>query len=168
MICDAILAGCIGERLCVWMPKQFHEIESKPLLFIGLEKFIEVKELGLIIVSSPIEYIDKKINVIQEFFDNQHIKVIAEGITRNDNILNLIEYAKEGGADDSSIIVTHDCDRIFVRLNLIKDSIDFALNYVNLVLLFLPQMLYSNQRLKYIYHVFLKGIFGSCTDTSGI
>lgn len=50
MICDAILAGGIGERLCVWMPKQFHEIESKPLLFIGVEKFIEVKELDLIIV----------------------------------------------------------------------------------------------------------------------
>lgn len=125
----AILAGGIGERLGLGMPKQFYCINNKPLLVYCTEKFVEVDELDLIIVSSPAEYINKTKQIMEEFFNDPRIFVIEGGATRNDTILNSINYALENGADEESIMVTHDGARIFVSPDLIRDSIYFALKY---------------------------------------
>ena len=59
MICAAILAGGIGSRLKEGKPKQFVNINNKPILVHSVEKFLNVKEFDKIIVSSPKECIDK-------------------------------------------------------------------------------------------------------------
>ncbi|WP_407423103.1 2-C-methyl-D-erythritol 4-phosphate cytidylyltransferase [Methanobrevibacter sp.] len=129
MICAAILAGGIGERLGLGIPKQFHCISGKPLLIHCVENFVDVEELDLIIVSSPKEYVEKTKYIINEFVDDSRIHVIEGGITRNDTILNSIDFSIECGANENSIMVTHDCARIFVSSKLIRDSIHFALKY---------------------------------------
>ena len=53
MICAALLAGGIGTRLDVGMPKQFYLIAGKPILIHSLEAFLKVEEMDEIIVSSP-------------------------------------------------------------------------------------------------------------------
>ena len=53
MICAALLAGGIGTRLDVGMPKQFYLISGKPILIHSLEAFLKVEEMDEIIVSSP-------------------------------------------------------------------------------------------------------------------
>ena len=129
MICAAILAGGIGERLGLGMPKQFYTLFDKPMLIYCVEKFVEVDELDLIVVSSPKEYIDRTQSIINEFIDDNRVCVIEGGITRNDTILNSINYSIENGADENSIMVTHDGARIFVSPQLIRDSIFYALEY---------------------------------------
>ena len=69
MICAAILAGGIGSRLKEGKPKQFVNINNKPILVHSVEKFLNVKEFDKIIVSSPKECIDKtkKLGCYEEF-----------------------------------------------------------------------------------------------------
>ena len=55
--------------------------------------------------------------------------MIVGGKTRNDTILNSIDYAMKNGADKDSIMVTHDGARIFVSPALIKDSIKYAKDF---------------------------------------
>ena len=50
MICAALLAGGIGTRLDVGMPKQFYLIDGKPILIHSLEAFLKVEEMDEIIV----------------------------------------------------------------------------------------------------------------------
>ena len=126
MIFAAILAGGIGTRLDVGVPKQFFKINNKPLLFYCIEPFTKVDKLDKIIVSSPYQYLDDTQELIDTYFDDDRLVVIEGGKTRNGTILNSIEYAIENGADDDSIMVTHDGARIFVSPKLIEDSIKYA------------------------------------------
>ena len=129
MFFAAILAGGIGTRLDVGVPKQFYEINGKPLLAYCIEPFTEVEMLDKIIVSSPKNYMDKTNALVDEYFNDNRIVVIEGGATRNDTILNSIRYAVENGADDNSVLTTHDGARIFVTPKLIEDSLIFADKY---------------------------------------
>lgn len=126
MIFAAILAGGIGTRLGTNIPKQFLEINNKPLLAYCIEPFLNVNELDKILVSSPKKYMNKTKSLIDNYFNDERLVVIEGGKTRNDTILNSIYYAIEEGADDESIMVTHDGARIFVSSDLINDSIKYA------------------------------------------
>ena len=127
MIFAAILAGGKGTRLGMGVPKQFYEINGKPLLAYCIDPFLEVDDLDMIIVSSPKECLNQTNSLVEEYFDNNDkIVVIEGGKTRNDTILNSIYYALENGGDDESIMVTHDGARIFVSPKLIEDSIRYA------------------------------------------
>jgi len=129
MIFAAILAGGTGTRLGAGVPKQFFKINNKPLLAYCIESFLNVDLLDKIIVSSPKHYLDDTLELINEYFDDDRLVVIEGGKTRNDTILNSIEYANKHGADDNSVMVTHDGARIFVSPQLIEDSIRYATEF---------------------------------------
>ena len=129
MIFAAILAGGIGTRLGAGVPKQFFKIKNKPLLVYCIESFLKVESFDKIIVSSPKQYLDDTNKLINEYFDDNRLVVIEGGKTRNDTILNSIDYAIKNGADDNSIMVTHDGARIFVSTKLIEDSIKYACEF---------------------------------------
>lgn len=128
MIFGAILAGGVGERLGLDMPKQFFEINGKPLLIYSIESFLKVDDFDLIFVSSPKDYIEKTKEIIDKFITDKKdkLEVIEGGETRNGTILNSI-YAS--GKTDDSIMVTHDAARIFVSPDQIQKSIDYCKDY---------------------------------------
>lgn len=125
MIFAAILAGGIGSRMELDKPKQFEIVGGKPILAHSIEKFLKVGEIDEIIVSSPKSHIETTKDLIKDYFDNDpKIVVIEGGKTRNDTILNSIEYVKSNyEEDDDPILITHDAPRIFVSPELIKNSI---------------------------------------------
>ncbi len=130
MFFAAILAGGTGSRLKLSFPKQFYEINGKPLLAYCIDPFLKVDKLDKIIVSSPKEYLNQTNELVNTYFkDNEKIVVIEGGETRNGTILNSIDYAIKNGADDDSILTTHDGARIFVTPKLIEDSLNFAEKY---------------------------------------
>ena len=129
MIFAAILAGGTGTRLDVDVPKQFFKINNKPLLAYCIEPFLKVDLLDKIIVSSPQQYLNDTCELIDEYFDDDRLVVIEGGTTRNDTILNSIEYAIENGANNESVMVTHDGARIFVSSKLIEESIKYATEF---------------------------------------
>lgn len=128
MICAAILAGGIGSRLKQGKPKQFIDINDKPILIHSVETFLKVKQFDKIIVSSPKECINKTKELMETYFPkNTKIVVIGGGPTRNGTILNSIQYMKDQNCEKDSILVTHDASRIFVSKKLIEDSIKYAI-----------------------------------------
>lgn len=129
MIFAAILAGGMGTRLCGGIPKQFFKINDKPLLFYCISQFIKVDNFDKIIVSSPKQYLNETKSLIEDYFDDDRLVVIEGGKTRNDTILNSIDYAINNGATEDSIMVTHDGARIFVSPELIENSIKYAIEY---------------------------------------
>lgn len=130
MIFGALLAGGIGQRLECGKPKQFLEIGGKPILAHSIEKFLKVDDIDKIIISSPPKYIDKTKDLVKEYFNNNSKLIIIEGgKERSDTILNSIRWTLDNGADEDSIMVTHDAARIFVTPKLIKDSIKYAKEY---------------------------------------
>lgn len=128
MICAAMLAGGTGTRLKQGKPKQFIEINDKPILVHSVETFLNVEDFDKIIVSSPKEFIDETKRLMDAYFlQNDKIVVIEGGSTRNGTILNSIQYMKNQNCEKDSILVTHDASRIFVSEKLIEDSIKYAI-----------------------------------------
>ena len=120
-----MLAGGTGTRMGLDKPKQFEKVGGKPILVHSTETYLNVAEIDKVIVSSPKEYINETRELIEDYFpNNERVVVIPGGKTRNDTILNSIEYVKNNYDDDDPILITHDAARIFVSEDLVKKSIE--------------------------------------------
>ena len=129
MIFAAILAGGIGSRMGgTDTPKQFLTLGDKPVIIHTIEKFVINSKFDKIIVLSPQSFVNHTKNLINEYFgENDNIIVLKGGDTRNDTLMNSIEYISENfEIDDDSIIVTHDSVRPFVTHRIIEDNIEAA------------------------------------------
>lgn len=132
MIFAAILAGGIGSRMGgTDTPKQFLDLGDKPVIIHTIEKFVINSKIDKIIVLTPQNFINHTNHLIDEHIgENKDIIVIEGGLTRNDTIMNSIEFIEDNfGIDDDSIIVTHDSVRPFVTHRIIEDNIDAAKRY---------------------------------------
>ena len=129
MIFAAILAGGIGSRMGETdTPKQFLTLGDKPVIVHTIEKFAINSKFDKIIVLSPKNFINYTNDLIKEYFgDNNNLIVLEGGKTRNDTLINAIEYINDNfDIDDDSIIVTHDSVRPFVTHRIIEDNIKAA------------------------------------------
>ena len=132
MIFAAILAGGIGSRMGgTDTPKQFLDLGDKPVIIHTIEKFVINNKIDKIIVLTPQNFINHTNHLINEYIgENENIVVIEGGETRNDTLINSINYIDEHfGIDDDSIIITHDSVRPFVTHRIIEDNIEAAKRY---------------------------------------
>ena len=129
MIFGVILAGGIGSRMGnVNKPKQFLHIGNRPIIIHTIEKFCINDKFKEVIVLCPEEWISYTEDLIRKYIPvSNRIKVIVGGTTRNDTIINAINYIDETyGLDDDTAVVTHDAVRPFVTHRIIEDNIRLA------------------------------------------
>ncbi|MCI7098360.1 MAG: 2-C-methyl-D-erythritol 4-phosphate cytidylyltransferase [Lachnospiraceae bacterium] len=133
MIFGVILAGGIGSRMGnVEKPKQYFIIGNKPIIVHTIEKFYVNDSFEKIIVLCPNQWINHTKNLIKKYIPGavDKIAVIEGGSTRNETIMNSIDYIeKEYGLEEDTIIVTHDAVRPFVTGRIIEDNIHYAREY---------------------------------------
>ena len=132
MIFAAILAGGIGSRMGgTDTPKQFLNLGDKPVIVHTIEKFAINGDIDKIIVLIPKNFINHTNHLIEQYIPNKdNIIVIEGGETRNETLINGINYIDEHfGIDDDSIILTHDSVRPFVTHRIIEDNIEAAKKY---------------------------------------
>lgn len=132
MVYGVILAGGIGSRMGGDKPKQYLTVKGKPIIIYTIEKFFAVPELEKIIVLCPRQWVEHTKNLIEKHIApaKERIAVIEGGETRNETIMNAIDFIeKEGNLNDDTIIVTHDSVRPFVTNRIIEENIQFAKEY---------------------------------------
>lgn len=127
MIFAGIVAGGKGTRMggkTGDMPKQFFEIDGKPILVVTIEKFIECQKVDVVIVATNKEYLQETNDIIMRFFPTRdNIYIIAGGVTRNESLDNIVAEAVNQGAKGDDIVLTHDAVRPNVSQKIIKDNI---------------------------------------------
>lgn len=131
-IIGVILAGGIGSRMGnVDKPKQFLELGGKPIIIHTIEKFIINPRFDYLVVLTPRQWVKHTQDIIcKNGLALDRIHVIEGGETRNDTIMNAIEFVeKSGDLTDETIIVTHDSVRPFVTHRILEENIDAALQY---------------------------------------
>lgn len=114
-----ILAGGQGTRAGYGTPKQFININDKPVIIHTLSKFTSLKITGLIVVV-PEKYIKHTNKLIKEFAIQKVILTIKGGETRQGSSYNAITCMD---FNDIDILIFHDAARPFVGTEIIKKCI---------------------------------------------
>lgn len=127
-----IIAGGSGQRMGKNMPKQFIEIDGKPVLVYTLEGFESHPNVDAIEVVC-IDGWQKDVWEYTEKFGITKLKwVVTGGSTGQESIRNGI-YNLEGKCSDDDIIIIHDGVRPLVDKYVLSDVIEKCKQYGNAV-----------------------------------
>ncbi len=132
MIYAAVLAGGIGSRMQnTDMPKQFLELDGKPIIIHTVEKMLMNTRIDRLYIGINPNWLSFCEDLVAKHFGkNDKIIVVAGGADRNGTIINIIDAIESAnGISDDDIIVTHDAVRPFLTQRIIDDNIDAALQY---------------------------------------
>lgn len=118
-----IFAGGSGVRMGAGMPKQFLEINGRPIIIHTLENFQNCDEIDKIYISCKNDYINQLSCFVKKFNINKVCKIVSGGQTGLESIYNALIAAYEENSDDS-IVLIHDGVRPIIADDLIKKNIE--------------------------------------------
>lgn len=129
----AILASGVGSRIkSINIPKQYYEIEGKPIIIYTLESILKDSLFDFVYIAISLEYKELVMGYLNTFIDKEKrnkIKIIFGGKERMDTIHNVINEISKNEIHDDDIIVIHDAVRPFVTKKILEDSINSAREY---------------------------------------
>lgn len=117
-----IFAGGSGARMGSGIPKQFTQIEGKPIIIHTLENFEDHDEIDEIYISCKEDYIAKLDKLTKRYLITKVVKIVAGGATGQDSIYNALVAAADRGSSDD-IVLIHDGVRPHITARLISDNI---------------------------------------------
>ena len=126
MIYGAILAGGTGSRMkSIDIPKQFVEMEGKPIILYTIEHMLAAERFDYIYIAVHPDYEDymKKLTA-ERVKEPEKIRILLGGKERMDTIHNVTDAIEaDHGIGDEDVIVIHDAARPFVTKQILNDSI---------------------------------------------
>ncbi len=109
-----IVAGGAGTRMRSDLPKQFHLLHGRPVIWHSIKAFTDAYPEIRIIVVLPAQYLDKAPSLGMDFHEHV-IKVVEGGSSRFDSVKNGLAEV-----DEDSLVFVHDAVRCLVTPDLIK------------------------------------------------
>ena len=125
-----IFAGGSGVRMGAGIPKQFLEINGKPVIVHTLQLFQYHDKIDKIYLAVLEKYIPYMQELVDEYRLNKVAKVVAGGETAQDSIYYALKTAEAENEEDS-IVLIHDGVRPFVSYEVISDNIESVKKYGN-------------------------------------
>ncbi len=127
-----IFAGGVGERMGLETPKQFIEIEEKPILIHTLELFQNHDDIDQIYIVMLEKYISYTQELVNQYGIKKVRDVVAGGDTALDSIYNGLKKIRENN-NDEDIVLIHDGVRPYITDQTITNNIDGVKKYGNAI-----------------------------------
>lgn len=120
-----LLAGGVGKRMGSSVPKQFIEVNGKPIIAYSIENFQRNPQIDKIVVVCVKDWIDKLKEIIAKYSLSKVEWIIEGGSTGHDSIRNGVFFLKDKLRHDDFIIV-HDAVRPILPQKAIDEVIRVA------------------------------------------
>ena len=122
-----IFAGGVGQRLNNKdnIPKQFLNVNGKPIIIHTLELFEKHNEIDKIYIAIHKDYQDYMKDLVKHFYITKVSGIVVGGATSQDSIYNALKLASAENSDDS-IVLVHDGVRPNVASEVISKNIKCA------------------------------------------
>lgn len=121
-----IFAGGSGVRMGAGIPKQFLEINGRPILIHTLQLFEDHDEIDKIYLAMSRDYIRYTERLLKDYRIEKVAAVVEGGETAQDSIYNALKKAREENGGDSVVLI-HDGVRPFVEYGVISANIESVL-----------------------------------------
>ena len=111
MIYGAMLAGGVGSRMkSAVIPKQFLEVDGKPIIIYTLQNMLKVDRFDYIYIATHKDYLAYMKEMVQKYTDKpEKVRIIEGGKERMDSIHNVTDaILKDEGVHEDDVIVIHD------------------------------------------------------------
>lgn len=118
-----IFAGGSGVRMGAGLPKQFIEVNGKPIIIHTLDIFEDSSQIDQIYISCKEDYIEKLEKMIKRFQIDKVKAIVPGGSSALDSVYKALVRAKQDNSDDS-IILIHDGVRPCINDDVIKSNIE--------------------------------------------
>jgi len=125
-----VFAGGSGVRMGSGIPKQFLEINGKPIIVYTLQLFQYHDKIDKIYLSVLEQYIPYMKMLIEEYHLQKVAQVVSGGETAQDSIYHALKTAEQENPDDS-IVLIHDGVRPFVSYEVISNNIESVKKHGN-------------------------------------
>lgn len=122
-----ILSGGIGTRMGANIPKQYIEVDGRPIISYSMEKFLDHDGIGYVIIALN----DEWRQYVEDHMPPTSKKIYFSepGDTRELTIYNALRKAKETGASDDDVVIIHDAVRPLVSKEVIDRCLDGCVRY---------------------------------------
>lgn len=134
MVYGVILASGRGTRMGGNIPKQYLELNGKPIFMWTLERFLNSNLFEKIYLTTDVNWCDFTQKILMKYLSLESLKKIEFCVTYSKNrtlclkeIIDII--SKENGTSPNDIIVSHDAVRPFVSYKILKDGIVKAMEF---------------------------------------
>ncbi len=124
-----IFAGGSGVRMGTGIPKQFLEINGKPILIHTLQLFQRHEEIDRIYLAMHPDYMEYTEDLVKEYRINKLSAIVPGGETAQDSIYNALKKAQSDGNPEDSVVLIHDGVRPCVDYHVISDNIESVKKY---------------------------------------
>ena len=102
-----IFAGGSGQRMGSGLPKQFIEVDGKPIIIHTLEIFEEHPMIDAIYVACKEDYIRKLEKLCRKYMITKIAKIVPGGTTGQDSIYQALKAAYDAEGPDNTVLI-HD------------------------------------------------------------
>ena len=120
-----LLAGGVGKRMDSKIPKQFLEVDGKPIIIYTLENFQRNPQIEKIVVVCIKEWINQLQDLIDKYAITKVAWITEGGKTGHDSIRNGVFFLKDKIESEDYILV-HDAVRPIVPQKAIEELIRVA------------------------------------------
>ena len=120
-----LLAGGVGKRMGSDIPKQFIEVEGKPIIVYSIENFQRSPQIEKIVVVCVKEWIEHLKELVDRYALSKVAWIIEGGSTGHDSIRNGVFFLKDK-IDGDDYIIVHDAVRPVLPQKAIDEVIRVA------------------------------------------
>lgn len=138
-----ITAGGIGERMGSNIPKQFMEVNGKPIILYTLETFNNHPQIDAIVVVCCKQWMKRLQMMVDKAYLEKVVKIVEGGEEGQQSIYNGLCAAKQwceeqGNVDSDTVVLVHDSVRPLVTHDLITRNIEDVHEHGNSITVIRP------------------------------
>lgn len=119
-----ILSGGIGSRMGLDIPKQYVEVEGKPVIAYCFETFINDSHIDAIVIGCAEEWLDYVREMVEKSRTVKPVLYAPSGETRQYSIYHALKVAESISQSNEDVVIIHDAARPLVSPELIARCIE--------------------------------------------